>query len=351
MDTKIYQEKEYKKIIADLNNGQVVGFPTETVYGLAVVSDNLDALEKLYQIKGRDENKPISLMVSDITTIKKIAKVNKWQEKILKEFMPGPLTVILKSKKIIIPNYITLGIRIPKHDLILKILQTINKPLLVTSANLSNSPSLNKYIDVYKTFNGKIASLIALDANNSLASSVIDITSRPIKVLRKGLISEEDINKCLKKEGKQKMKKIIAIGCDHGGLELKNSIIKHYKNKYEFIDVGTYDTTSCDYPDYAFKVGEIVNQNKANFGILICKSGIGMSIAANKVPNIRCALVCNAKNAMLAHKHNNANVLAMGSNDVSKNIAYKIIDSYESVEFEERHSLRISKISAYEKRK
>ena len=144
------------------------------------------------------------------------------------------------------------------------------------------------------------------------------------------------------------MKKI-SIANDHGGLELKQAIMKHFKGEYEFVDCGTYSHDSCDYPDFAFKACELVRDNKVDFGIVICKSGIGMSIAANKVKNVRCALVSNVTNATLCHQHNNANVIALGSNDVSSRKAYKIIEAYDAAIFEERHQRRIDKISDYEK--
>ena len=143
------------------------------------------------------------------------------------------------------------------------------------------------------------------------------------------------------------MKKI-AIANDHGGLELKQSIMKHYKDVYEFVDCGTYTLDSCDYPDFAFKACEMVANSQVDFGIVICKSGIGMSIAANKVKGVRCALLTNVTNAKLCHQHNNANVIALGSNDVSSRKAYMIIDAYDSVTFEERHQKRIDKITKYE---
>lgn len=147
------------------------------------------------------------------------------------------------------------------------------------------------------------------------------------------------------------MKKIVSIACDHGGLKLKNSIIKHFKNEFEFIDCGTYTELSCDYPDFAFKACELVSNKKAEFAIVICKSGIGMSIAANKVKGIRCALLDNEENARLCHAHNNANAIALGANDVSTKKAYKIINAYNETIFEERHQRRIDKISEYEQRK
>ena len=143
------------------------------------------------------------------------------------------------------------------------------------------------------------------------------------------------------------MKKI-SIANDHGGLELKQAIMKLFKDEYEFVDCGTYSLDSCDYPDFAFKACELVRDNKVDFGIVICKSGIGMSIAANKVKGVRCALITNETNAMLCHQHNNANVIALGANDVTPRKAYKIIKAYDSVAFETRHQRRLDKISNYE---
>lgn len=145
------------------------------------------------------------------------------------------------------------------------------------------------------------------------------------------------------------MKKV-SIACDHGGLDLKNAIIKHYKNVYEFIDCGTYSYDSCDYPDFAIKAAELVGNNQVYFGIVVCKSGIGVSIAANKVKGVRCALLTNTTNARLCHQHNNANVIALGANDVSARKAYMIIDAYDEAVFEERHQKRIDKILKYENR-
>ena len=140
----------------------------------------------------------------------------------------------------------------------------------------------------------------------------------------------------------------IAIANDHGGLDLKKAIMNHYKGKYDFINCGTDTYDSCDYPLFAFKACELVASKKADFAIVICKSGIGMSIAANKVKGIRCALIDNTTNAKLCHQHNNANAIALGANDVSSRKAYKIIDAYLSVEFEKRHQRRIDLISNYE---
>ena len=106
----------------------------------------------------------------------------------------------------------------------------------------------------------------------------------------------------------------VAIGTDHRGREIKETIISLLSSEIEFIDCSIENHDTDDYPDFAFEVGKVVSTQKAEFGILICGTGIGMSIAANKVSGVRCALVHNIDEARLAKEHNDANVLAFGSN-------------------------------------
>ena len=146
------------------------------------------------------------------------------------------------------------------------------------------------------------------------------------------------------------MKKIVSIGSDHGGYELKEKIKKHFKSKYKFIDVGTNSTDSCDYPVFAIKACELVRDKQAEFAIVICKSGIGVSIAANKVKTIRCAYLDNVEVATLCHQHNNANAIALGANYVTPRKAYQIIKAYDEAIFEQRHQKRIDIINEYESR-
>lgn len=143
----------------------------------------------------------------------------------------------------------------------------------------------------------------------------------------------------------------IAIGTDHNGTEMKKEIKTYLKNKgYEVIDTSEHNSAFDDYPEYAFKVGEIVANKEATFGILICGTGIGMSIAANKVKGIRCAHVTNTSEAILARQHNNANVIALGSNSNKVNDVIKMIDLFINTSFknEERHVRRNSQILEYE---
>lgn len=142
---------------------------------------------------------------------------------------------------------------------------------------------------------------------------------------------------------------MIAIGSDHAGYELKEELKKYLQEKgLKTKDLGTNDLSSVDYPDFGRKVGEAVINDQLDFGIVVCGTGIGISIAANKVKGIRAALVYDEETASLAKMHNNANVIALGGRKTSIEEAKKIVDAYLSSQFEERHQKRLDKISVYE---
>lgn len=144
---------------------------------------------------------------------------------------------------------------------------------------------------------------------------------------------------------------MIAIGCDHGGYELKLAIIKHLNEKgIEVKDFGCDSTNSVDYPDYAYPVAKAVADGEFEKGILICGTGIGMSIAANKVRGVRCALCSDTFSAHATREHNDSNVLALGARVTGQNLALDIVDTWLQAEFMGmRHTQRIDKISAIEK--
>ena len=135
----------------------------------------------------------------------------------------------------------------------------------------------------------------------------------------------------------------IAIGSDHGGFKLKNIIIKHLETQgYEVKDYGTYSTDSCDYPVYAKAVAKSVANGENEKGILVCGSGIGVSIAANKVKGVRAALCHESHSAMLSRLHNNANVLCLGERITGESLALDIVDVWLKSEYEGgRHQRRI----------
>jgi len=140
---------------------------------------------------------------------------------------------------------------------------------------------------------------------------------------------------------------MIAIGCDHGGYELKKEIIKYLESKgLEYKDYGCDSTASVDYPVYGKAVAEAVSKGEAEKGILICGTGIGMSIVANKVKGVRCALISDAFSAEATRQHNNTNVCALGARVTGPGLAVKLVDIWLNTPFseDERHIRRINMI-------
>ena len=140
---------------------------------------------------------------------------------------------------------------------------------------------------------------------------------------------------------------MIAIGSDHGGIKLKETVITYLKEKgLEYKDFGTYTTDSCDYPVFGKAVANSVASKESEKGIVICTTGIGISITANKVKGVRCALCSDSLSAKMTRLHNDANVLAMGAGIVGDNLALEIVDTFLNTEFsgEERHQRRIDLI-------
>ena len=141
--TNKINEDELKIVTQALNEGKLIVFPTETVYGIAGNGLTLSVVNNLYQAKKRDYSKPFTLMVNDITKIKDIAYVSENEEKVIKKFMPGPITLILKKKdcisNLVTANSDTVGVRIPNHEIALSILKSVDYPLATSSANISGS--------------------------------------------------------------------------------------------------------------------------------------------------------------------------------------------------------------------
>ena len=139
----------------------------------------------------------------------------------------------------------------------------------------------------------------------------------------------------------------IAMASDHGGFALKASLMKHLdEEKIEYIDCGTYSEESCDYPDFGQAAARAVADGTCEKGIVVCTTGIGISIAANKVKGIRCALCTNSYLAKMTRLHNDANMLALGEGNTGVNLAVEIVDTFLDTPFsgEEKHARRISKL-------
>ena len=144
----------------------------------------------------------------------------------------------------------------------------------------------------------------------------------------------------------------IALGCDHGALALKNALIPHLeKMGHEVKDFGTYTLDSCDYPDFAAPAAQAVADGECDKGIVLCTTGIGVSITANKIKGVRCALLSDVMSARMTREHNDTNVMAIGAGVVGQMLAFEIVDAWLGTEFsnEARHQRRIDKMMALEK--
>lgn len=143
---------------------------------------------------------------------------------------------------------------------------------------------------------------------------------------------------------------MLAIGSDHGGYALKQIIMKHLEGKgIEYKDFGAFSEESCDYPDYGEAVGRAVASGECERGIVICGTGIGISLAANKVRGVRCALCGDCYSAEMARAHNDANMLALGARVLGEGLALKIVDTFLETGFlGGRHARRVAKIMAIE---
>lgn len=144
---------------------------------------------------------------------------------------------------------------------------------------------------------------------------------------------------------------MIALACDHGAFDLKQAIMQHLDKKgLAYKDFGCYDKTSCDYPDFAGPAAKAVASGECDRGIVVCTTGIGVSITANKVKGIRCALLSDVLSARLTREHNDTNMMAIGAGVTGEMLALEIVDTWLSTEFShaERHQRRIDKMMALE---
>ena len=200
--TNKINKNELKEVINALNNDKLIVFPTETVYGIGGNALKLDVVDKIYQAKNRDYSKPFTLMVNNISKIKDIAYVSDYEEKIINNFMPGPITLILKKKDCISNLFTsgkdTVGIRIPNHDVSLSILNSINYPLATSSANISGRVNNSNIDDIINDLKDYVAIFIKGNiSNNLLASTVVEIKTNKVNILREGIISKENIERIL----------------------------------------------------------------------------------------------------------------------------------------------------------
>lgn len=181
--------KAVNDAVKNLKRGGVIIFPTDTVYGFLADGSNKKAVNRIFKIKNRIKGKPLPVFVKDLKSAKKIAEINKEQEKIIKKYWPGKYTFIFKKKKsvkIYGQDKKTIALRIPKNIFLISLLKKINKPLVQTSANLSSQPSINNVRSIIRQFEG--LDILIIDGGNikkGKSSKVLSLVKNKIEILRK----------------------------------------------------------------------------------------------------------------------------------------------------------------------
>lgn len=187
-----------------IKEGGIVIFPTETVYGIGTNGLNKEAIKKLYEVKQRPLNKPISLLVSNIEMVNQVAKnISKLEYKIMQNFFPGPLTIILEKKDIVpdilTANTNTVGIRMPSGEIARKLIEYAGIPIATPSANISGKPSGTNIKDIQKDFAGKVDCFIDNgESKLGIPSTIVRVINNEVHILRHGSISKEEINNIVK---------------------------------------------------------------------------------------------------------------------------------------------------------
>lgn len=191
---------EIDEIAEAFKEGKVVAVPTDTVFGLGCAYDQLSAMERIKEIKHRDRNKPLPMMCNGLAMIEEVAYVSETAKKVIEKFTPGALTVVLRKREhisdMLTNGKDTIAIRVPDDKLLLDVITKLAKPILMTSANMSNEPNMDAYREVYAKFSGQIDVLVMENAYGKTASTIVDL-SDGLKVLREGPVSLDEIREVL----------------------------------------------------------------------------------------------------------------------------------------------------------
>ncbi|MEM3091364.1 MAG: L-threonylcarbamoyladenylate synthase [Candidatus Pacearchaeota archaeon] len=247
MKTKIFNLKQIEAAAELIKNGELVAFPTETVYGLGGNALDPKAIKKIFYAKGRPKDNPLIIHIGKKEQLYEIAEIKDSQKKIvnrlISKFWPGPLTIILKKKKII-PNEVTAGlntvaVRMPNNKIALNLIKYSGLPIAAPSANISGKPSATCFIHVLDDFNGKIAGIIkSKDCKIGLESTVIDLTTKKPILLRPGGITYESLKKIIPniQIAKNKAKKVKSPGMKYKHYAPDAKVILFEKSAYDKIN-------------------------------------------------------------------------------------------------------------------
>ncbi len=320
------QNKQIAKLLKTKKFAAIV--QTDTVMGLISLNPKL-----IYEIKQRPSNKKLIFFVNNINQVKGL---NQHEKNVISQYWPGGLTVIKNG----------ISYRMPDNKNLLSLIK-LTGPLYSSSANISGNNPITDTAQAIKEFNKSLNNLLIVKGKteSNIPSTIIDLDN--FRIIREGKYQGKAIMK--------QLKPLIYIGADHAGFLMKQQIIAKLNNKYNFKDLGTNNNTkSVDYPIYAFKVADAVIKAPNAIGILVCGTGYGMCIAANKVKGIRAICLYDYKLASLAKEHNDCNVITLSGrfNKLENNI--KIINNFMKAKFDHkdpkniRHVKRIKLITKRE---
>ncbi len=346
MKTKIVSWNEKALIKEALLQGKVVAFPTETVYGLGVIASSPEAYEALREAKNRPEEKPISLMCSTAAQAVMHCEIDVGISGVFRHCMPSQTTLLLRSRKGT-PHQIDLGtgvtgIRIPKSENVHDLIEAVGEPLLVTSANLSGEPACDNFEDVKRVFDDRIDVIVEGECESKIPSTIIDCTRKELRLVRQGKVDFQQVNNI-----HASSKSTVSLASDHGGFTYKEAIKAHLNQRgFTVIDVGTHSTASCDYPLFAQEAAKMVAEKTADLGILVCTSGEGVCIAANKVHGVRCGIGYDDLASGKLREHNNANMIAFGQAYMSLEDVLRRVDIFLCENFSTlaKHARRVDQL-------
>lgn len=349
--TKAMTWNDKDEIVSLLKKGEVVAFPTETVYGLGVISTDEQAFQRLVGVKKRPPEKPFTLMCANLTQVMQYAEMDVHVLALMHAFMPGEITLLLRPRKNI-PHWVTLdspfiGVRVPALGEVREMIEACGAPLLVPSANLSgDAPALNgkQAMDI---FHDQIAAVVEGECVGKTPSTIVAVDESGVRLVREGPISFLEIEKVYREASFS-----VAIGCDHGAYDLKEKIKEHLLSRgFSVLDEGTHSKASCDYPIYAAAVGRDVARKEAELGIVCCTSGEGISMAANKIKGVRCGVGYDDVVVGKMREHNDANVVAFGAAYMKEEDVLRRVDIFlaETFSILEKHHRRVAQIVALEK--
>lgn len=346
---KVFSKNEVAAAASWLREGKLLAFPTETVYGIGCIYDDEQAYNELVRLKNRPEEKPFSMMFGELHDVFAYVDNDLRGRLVLDRFLPGEVTFLL-PKKGDLPRFVdhgtgVIGIRVPDDEFVSALIKAVGKPLLVTSCNRSGEAPALSSVEAINYFSNEDVGFVEGESAHAMPTTVVDLSTKgKIKPVRVGNLSFRELEESFNK------KIVLALGSDHAGYKYKEAIKKHLKDLgYEVKDCGTDSEASVDYPSFAFKAAKEVSNGKADYGILVCSSGEGIAIAANKVKGIRCGIGYNDDVSRLMREHNRANMIAFGANFMSLEDVIRRTDIFLSSHFMRgRHQRRVGEIIDFE---